>query len=197
MSYLRNILTNVVTAELDYQSSEYQTLILQRTTAASNTITPDPNVKMEEGLSYTIGANEPIWEDIPEERAELFTNRALVALLDAAAIAVDTQAVLSKGLTRDITITKVTYSPKAAIKGAATNFRTLSIVAGSEEASPATVAKYAFESGDNAEAEVEKEITLESGHTAKAGLNLIVKSVHSGTGIADPGGIVLVTYTHD
>jgi hypothetical protein len=197
MSYLRNILTNVVTAPLEYQGAEYQTLITQRTTAASNTVTPDPNVKMEEGLAYTIGANEPIWEDIPEERAELFTKRCYVGILDAAAVGVDTQCVLTAAVTRDITLTAVTYRPNAAIKGAATNFRTVSIVDASEAASPVTLAKYAFEASDNAEAEVEKEIPLESGHTAKAGVNLIAKSVHSGSGIADPGGVVLVTYTHD
>jgi hypothetical protein len=200
VSYLRNILKNVVTAELSSESPVYRALIAQRTTASSNTVTVDPSVQMEEGTStYTIGANEPVWEEIPSERAVTFASRVLAGVLDPAAVAVDTRAILSPALSTDITITAVEYTPVAAVKGAATNFRTISVITAPEAASPVTAAKLALEAGINLVAGEENTITLEEAAKlkAKAGVSVVAASTHSGTGIADPGGIVLVTYTHD
>lgn len=198
MSYLRNIITNAVTADLDPQGVVYRTLIGQKL-ASDTTVSPDQTVQGNEAASgtFTVRAGEPIWEDMPVERAEQHPNRVLAGVLDAAAVGVDTQAILSRGLDRDITITAAEYTPNGAIKGAATNFRTVSIVSGDEEASPVTNAKLAYESGVNAAAGAESALALESGVKVKAGVNVVAVSKHSGTGIADPGGIVLVTYTHD
>lgn len=199
MSYLRNVVTNAVTADLDTNGVVYQTLTKQRTTA-DQTITPDSSVKGNEAPgSLTLRAGSPIWEDMPEERAELHATRVLAAVLDPAGAAVDTRTTLSRGLERDIVITAAEYQPSAAIKGAATNFRTISIIAGDELASPVTAAKLAFEAGTNAGENVETALTLEEAAKlkVKAGINVVADSKHSGTGIADPGGIVLVTYTHD
>lgn len=196
MSYLRNILTNAVTSDLDPQGVVYQALIKQRT-SKDERVTPDASVKGNEGTTFTVKSGSPVWEDMPVERAELHATRVLAGVLDPAAVGVDTQAILSRGLDRDITITGATYTPNEGIKGAATNFRTVSIVAGDELASPATNAKIAFEAGINAVAGEPSSLTLESGVKAKAGINVVAVSKHSGTGIADPGGIVLVNYTHD
>jgi hypothetical protein len=206
MSYLRNILTNVVTAALDYEGAAYRALIAQRTTAVA-TVTPDPNVAMEEGGPYTIGIGEPIWEEVPSERASTFPNRCLVGVLDAAAVGADTQVLLTAGLTNDITVTKATYTPVSAIKGADTNSRTLKILSGTEtgvwheKEAPTTniVAKAALVKEIESAAGAEKALTLESSEklAVKAGTNVVAVSQHVGTGIADPGGIVLVTYTHD
>ena len=207
MSYLRNILTNVVTANLDRESEQYLALVKQRTTAASNTVTPDPNVAMVEGGSYTIGAGEPIWEDIPGERAAKFASRCIVGVLDATLVGGDSQALLTGGLADDITVTGVTYNPVAAIKGADTNSRTMSVVSGTEsgvwhekEADTVNViAKLALVKEVESAANAEKKLTLEEAGKLKvtAGTNVVAISLHVGTGIVDPGGIVLVTYTHD
>jgi hypothetical protein len=205
MSYLRNILTNTATLDIDSNSEVYRALISQRTTAASNTITPDPNVEYEEGSTFTIGPNEPIWEEVPVERQQKLSSFVLAAILPAAALAVDTQAILTPGAAHDLTITAVTYRPNAAIKGVETNSRTIAVVYETESGEwkekeapkVPTLAKLLFTKEVNAEKEVEKTITLEAGLKVKAGLDVVATSVHSGTGLVDPGGLVLVTFTQD
>jgi len=98
----------------------------------------------------------------------------------------------------DCTVTAVEYVPEAAITGAATNHRTFSLVnKGAAGSSSTTVASLAFDSGSvTATANNEKAITL-SGTAANldlaAGDTLLWRSVHIGTGITDPGGLVRVT----
>lgn len=198
MSYLRNKISNAVTASLDAQGVVYRALIAQKV-AATQQVSPDPSVKGEEGAAFTIRAGEPLWEDIPIERAETFANRVLAGVLDPAGAAVDTRAILSDGLDRDITITAATYTPNAAIKGAETNSRTVSIIDVTEAAAPVTAAKAALVAGVESPAGVEKALGLEEAAKlkVKAGANVVANSAHVGTGIPDPGGIVLVTYTHD
>lgn len=206
MSYLRNILTNVATVDLERESEAYLALVKQRTTAVS-TVTPDPNVAMTEGGTYTIGVGEPIWEDIPAERAAKFASRCVVGVLDATLVAGDSQALLTSGLPDDITVTAVTYNPVAAIKGADTNSRTMSVVSGTEsgvwhekEADTVNVvAKLALVKEVEVPSNAEKKLTLEAAEKLKvtAGTNMVAISLHVGTGIIDPGGIILVTFTHD
>lgn len=96
------------------------------------------------------------------------------------------------------TVTAVEYVPEAAITGAATNHRTFSLVnKGAAGSSSTTVASLAFDSGSvTATANNEKAITLSA--TAAnldlaAGDTLLWRSIHIGTGITDPGGLVRVT----
>jgi hypothetical protein len=95
------------------------------------------------------------------------------------------------------TVTSVTYVPKAAITGAATNNRTVSVVNRLQDGTgSAVVASLNFASGINAAAYDEKTITL-SGTPANLvvaeGDVLEVRSAAVGTGIADPGGTAFVT----
>ncbi|TXS08237.1 hypothetical protein EAO71_37185 [Streptomyces sp. ms191] len=95
------------------------------------------------------------------------------------------------------TVTSVQYVPEAAITGAATNNRTVSLVNKGQAGSGSTsVASLAFDNGINATANDEKTITL-SGTAANlvlaAGDTLQWRSIHVGTGITDPGGVVRVT----
>jgi hypothetical protein len=98
----------------------------------------------------------------------------------------------------DCTVTAVEYVPEAGITGAATNNRTFSLVnKGQAGSDSTTVASLAFDSGSvTATANNEKAITL-SGTAANlnltAGDTLLWRSVHVGTGITDPGGLVKVT----
>jgi hypothetical protein len=95
------------------------------------------------------------------------------------------------------TVTAVSYTPDATITGAATNNRTFNLVDKGQTGVGATVvATLNFGNGTNAPAADEKAITL-SGTAA----NLVVasgdvlewQSVHVGTGITDPGGLVRIT----
>lgn len=97
----------------------------------------------------------------------------------------------------DCTVTAVQYVPEAAITGANTNTRVVSLVnKGQAGSGTTTVATLQFDSGVNAAANDEKTITL-SGTAANldlsAGDTLQWRSVHVGTGITDPGGIIRVT----
>jgi hypothetical protein len=94
-------------------------------------------------------------------------------------------------------VTSVTYTPNATITGAATNNRTVNLVnKGQTGVGTTVIATLNFGNGTNATAGDEKAITL-SGTAA----NLVVasgdvlewQSVHIGTGITDPGGLVKVT----
>ena len=95
------------------------------------------------------------------------------------------------------TVTSVQYVPEAAITGADTNSRTVSLVNKGQAGSGSTsVASLALTNGVNASANDEKTITL-SGTAANlvlaAGDTLQWRSIHVGTGITDPGGVVRVT----
>lgn len=101
----------------------------------------------------------------------------------------------------DGTVTSVTYAPVAAITGAATNNRTISVVNHGQAGAGTTVmATLTYASGVNAAAFDENAITLSAVAGATAfvtGDILEVKSVFNGTGIADPGGTVFVEVTRD
>jgi len=101
----------------------------------------------------------------------------------------------------DCTVTAVEYVPEAAITGAATNNRTVSLVnKGQAGSGSTTVASLSFDSGVSATANNEKAITL-SGTAANlvlaAGDTLQWRSVHVGTGITDPGGLVRITLSRN
>jgi hypothetical protein len=99
------------------------------------------------------------------------------------------------------TVTSVVYVPEAAITGADTNSRTVSLVnKGAAGSGTTTVASLALTSGVNATANDEKTITL-SGTAANLvlaeGDTLQWRSIHVGTGITDPGGLVRVTVSRN
>ena len=95
------------------------------------------------------------------------------------------------------TVTAVQYVPEAAITGAATNNRTVSLVNKGQAGSGTTVvATLTFGSGTNATANNEVPLTLSS-----TAANLVVaegdtlqwRSIANGTGLADPGGLARVS----
>lgn len=117
----------------------------------------------------------------------------------AAANATTTTVVVE--VPKDGKVTKVVYVPKAGITGANTDSRTLALVnKGDDGAGSTSVASLALTSGVNATAFDAKEITL-SGTAANkavdAGDVLVLTSTHVGTGIADPGGRVIVSIDAD
>lgn len=95
------------------------------------------------------------------------------------------------------TVTAVEYIPETTITGAATNNRTVSLVnKGQDGSGSAVVATLSFGSGTNAAGADSKTIPL-SGTAANLNVAegdvLVWRSVHVGTGIADPGGLARVT----
>lgn len=99
------------------------------------------------------------------------------------------------------TVSLVQYVPEAAITGAATNTRAVSVVnKGAAGSGSTTVATLQFDNGVNAAANDERTVTL-SGTAANlvlaAGDTLLWRSVAVGTGIADPGGVARITLTRN
>jgi hypothetical protein len=95
------------------------------------------------------------------------------------------------------TVSEVTYTPMAALSGANTNSRTLTLYnRGTTGVGTTVVAQLALVAGVNLVDNDEKAITLSA-----TPANLVVadgdvlewESLHVGTGIVDPGGVVQVT----
>jgi hypothetical protein len=97
------------------------------------------------------------------------------------------------------TVTKATYIAAALITGAATNNRTQTLTnRGPAGAGVAAVAVVAYGAASNAPAHAEKALVLSvtpANLVVAAGDVLTFDSTHIGTGIADPGGVVLVEIT--
>lgn len=115
---------------------------------------------------------------------------------DALAVAVDRDYTVEAPY--DGVVSGVSYTPVATITGADTNSRTLSVInKGQSGAGTAVAASLALTAGVNAPAYDEKAVTL-SGTPANlvvaAGDVLVFRSLHIGTGIADPGGQYTVTF---
>lgn len=95
------------------------------------------------------------------------------------------------------TVTAVQYVPEAAITGAATNNRTVSLVnKGQAGTGTAIVATLTFNTGVNATANNEVVVTpsaVAADQIVAEGDTLQWRSIANGTGLADPGGIARVT----
>lgn len=99
------------------------------------------------------------------------------------------------------TVTSVQYVTATAVTGANTNTRAVSVVnKGAAGSGSTAVANLQFDSGVNTTAFVPKTVTL-SGTAANLvvapGDVLVWNSTHVGSGITDPGGLVLVTYSRN
>lgn len=122
--------------------------------------------------------------------------RTLEADVPAVATAVSDDNVIAQAPYAG-TVTAVQYVAEAAITGANTNTRSVSLInKGQAGAGTTVVATLQFDSGVNATANDEKTITL-SGTPANLviadGDTLLWRSTAVGTGLADPGGLARIT----
>lgn len=122
--------------------------------------------------------------------------RVIEESVPAAAAAVSDDTLLAQSPYAG-TVTAVQYVPEAAITGAATNNRTVSLVNKGQAGSGTTVvATLTFASGTNATANNEVSLTLaaaEADRVVAEGDTLQWRSIANGTGLADPGGIARVS----
>src|SRR5438309_1122494 len=92
------------------------------------------------------------------------------------------------------TVVKATYIPNAAVTGAATNSRTLNVINGGATGAGATnVATLPLVGGTNLVANQENNLNLSGTLAVNGGDAIQFQSLSVGTGIADPGGIAVVT----
>ena len=177
MSYLKRTSSGAVTEDLDRDSKEYQTLTALRNTAGTS----------------------PLFEDVPEAVAEAATVHILAISEPGATIAAD-EVVAGPTPQYSGTITLAEFVAGTTITGADTNSRTVTTqqtaIAGT--ATPTrtvtTLTTLALTNTVNAAAGVPKAMTINSAGFLD-GEPIEVKSAHVGTGIVDPGGLVLLTYT--
>lgn len=149
------------------------------------------------------GSGRPIWEDQGTQAtgtAAAADQRTVSMLVPAAGAGADTTQVIGKAPIAG-TVVGVTYIPDATMTGAATNNRTLALLnAGQAGAGSTAVASLALVNGVNIAADAQGALTL-SGTPANlvvaAGDELLFTSTHIGTGIADPGGLVVVTIARE
>lgn len=99
------------------------------------------------------------------------------------------------------TVTSVAYVPTADITGADTNSRTLAATnKGSDGTGTTQIASLALTNGNDMSDYDENAVTL-SGTAANLSVDegdvIAFTSTHVGTGLADPGGLVIVTISRD
>lgn len=93
-------------------------------------------------------------------------------------------------------VTAVTYSPNEQITGSAANGRTLSVInKGSANLGSATVASLTIGVGTVLSAFEQNAITLETANVAVTAGDVLVFKSAAGTGVADPGGEVRITFS--
>lgn len=121
--------------------------------------------------------------------------RKLQATVPARATAVDGQQTIGEAPNGG-TVTSVSYIPEAAITGANTDTRRLSLVnRGQAGAGTTEIAALAFTAGVNGVENDEKALTLNATYASRKvskGDVLELVSDSQGTGLADPGGLVQV-----
>lgn len=126
--------------------------------------------------------------------------RTLVALIAALATNVDGSTILGKAPFAG-TVTSVEYIPNAVITGQDTNTRRVAVTnRGSAGAGTTEAAFLQFNAGVNGVAFDAKTVTLHgtaANHDVAAGDVLTFDSTTPGTGLADPGGLVIVEITRD
>lgn len=171
MPFLKNIATGAVSANISNESDVWTSLTALR----------DAN-------------SRPAYEEVSGSQASAATARFVACTLPAAAAAVPHDALLSTGLGQDVTVSSVTYTPAAAITGQATNFRTYAVVADPDNAAPISVASLAFSSGAVTATAGTAKILTAGTSAVPGGSPMLARSSVTGTGLADPGGLVVVTY---
>lgn len=165
MSYLVNKTTGAVTGDLSPDSDAYR---------------------------YLVGTKA--YESVSSEQARVATSRVAVVVFGGSAAGADETGLLLEAQETPINVVSVTYNATALLTGAATNSRTIDVIAGPDRAAPISVASKAFVAGVNAAAGAETPITMVT-PAVPAGEPVVARSTHIGTGIADPGGVITLTYT--
>lgn len=154
--------------------------------------------------------NRPLWEDQPDDKAAADLSGAfpqiadpsqvlaLGAVVPALAAAAASELIQLGNMSRAGALVKAVYIPPAAVNGQAVNSRTLNVINGGPTGSGSTnMAALALVAGTNLAANVENVITLngtQANLNANPGDEIQWQSALVGTGLADPGGIVVATF---
>lgn len=189
MSYLKNTQTGRVVGDILYDSDVYEFLkSLVQAGGGSNAPRPLYEEISEATLEHLIaGDAENQLSTVPPLGETGW--QCLSKMVGPLAAGVDATVQLGNVNSGGV-ITSIEYVPVSTITGEATNYRTLSVedltgtvTSGSEVLSSSAVVLTG---------EVVNEIVVATAAVAE-GDALEWKSIHTGTGLADPGGLVIVT----
>lgn len=181
MAYLRSKLTGAITDDLEPMGTEYQILADLRDPAATN---------------------HTLWEDVPHQAAEASASRVLVLYDPGSALALtDFVEGVPKVVQFAGTITAAAFVPLATMLGDPTNNRTITVIqdvisgVGAATRAANTLLTLALTAaGNNATAMQSKAMAINTA-AFTANNRITVVSTHAGTGIIDPGGLAVITYT--
>lgn len=189
MAYLKNTITGRVVGDILPDSDVYEFLKeLRQAPSGATALRPLYEEISLATLEHLIaGDDENQMGTVPpigETGYQVFAK-----LVGALAVAVD--AIVQLGAVNNGgAITSIEYIPNAAVVGAAVNFRTLSV---EDLTGSVTVGSLALSSAPvTLTADEVNVIAVTTGAVAE-GDALEWKSIHSGTGLIDPGGLVIVT----
>jgi hypothetical protein len=190
--YLRNKVTGAISDNIDKDSPEYQLASEMRIQAGQT----------ETGMSSPVSAGNvyPLWEDVPQEDVgfDPGTGRVLfIALAPAAAGVTETTA---EDYVPEVagTLTNVLWVPQTAYTGIVTNNRTVTLQQITVTATPTRVttalANKALDQTVSVAAFVGVALTITTAaFLSREPLNVVSAPV--GAGQADPGGLLVATYT--
>lgn len=181
MAYMRNHNTGTIIGPMTDDSPEYRYLQSLRDS----------------------GTPHPTWEEVGVEDAEAAgaivdgkVASTVQAMMPAVAAGADETLVVGKAPFTG-SIASVVYYPAAAIVGADTNSRTFNVIeGGAGGAGNTNIGSVAMTNGVNATAEEPLNIPVTT-PAVNSGDEIELQSQHVGTGIADPGGLVVVTFTRE
>lgn len=210
MAYLKKIDTGAVTENLDAETFAYQTMVKMRF-AAETKIPGTGGFGTGSGGEYTVPAGTPIWETVSEQDAG-FPDPAggRVGVVVLGSIAAGSDETSDGEWLPPVTgkITAAAWVPLTTVAKDGTNYRTVTLAqwrnkekvkTETEPEEKITLAKAETKAADATEL-VAKAMTLEAGAEIKTGTTgsiepVVVTSVHTAAGVADPGGLVYVVYT--
>jgi hypothetical protein len=200
MAWLKNTITGKCVGDLLEDGQEYQFLkglIVPGTGGGLASSATAPVALYEEiGLTtlehLVAGDTQNVLSEVPELNATGY--QTMFKMIDSLGAAQDLTEQI--GTVQDGgVVTSIDYIPTAAVNGAATNSRTLSVTDNGSLAAagtPVTSGSLALVAGVNLIALADNAIPVTTGACADGDV-LEYKSIHSGTGLADPGGLLIVT----
>lgn len=215
MGYLRKRDNGAITEWLSPDSPEYQLLKAMRFQAQVTAQLPSTVQGLPAGeTGGIIQAGQPVWEEVPEEDINFPDppgGRVLVVATPPVAVAADETVSVPAG-EQDFagTLTDVEYVPNGAINGQVTNNRSVTLqqeqVTGTATPVRAVtaLASVTFDAthsnpgpgGGAQPGPVPTALTItQAAFSSAEPVELSVLSVHNGTGLPDPGGVLYAVYT--
>lgn len=183
MAWLRNAVTGTALGPIAADGPFYMWLRKQRDAAGRPTWEEQGDQEVEAQLAATF-----------TQIADLSQVQALGAVVPALAAAAASVVYELGNANRAGALVRAAYIPNAAVNGQATNSRTLNVLnGGASGAGAVNMTSLPLVAGTNLLAGVENSLGTSGALAVNPGDAIQFQSALVGTGLADPGGIIVVT----